>query len=108
MAGEDIIMASQRELKRLHVVQKLIEGTVSQTEAAEMLSLSVRQTVRIVGRVREEGAKGVVHRLRGRESNRKLPAEFKERVIELYRKNYEGFGPTLASEKLLEREIASA
>lgn len=104
MAGEDIIMASQRELKRLHVVQKVIEGTVSQTEAAEMLSLSVRQTVRIVGRVREEGAKGVVHRLRGRESNRKLPAEFKERVIELYRKNYEGFGPTLASEKLLERD----
>src|SRR5512135_2573744 len=69
------IMASQRELKRLHVVQKVIEGTVSETEAAEMLSLSVRQTVRIVGRVREEGAKGVVHRLRGRESNRKLPAD---------------------------------
>ena len=28
----------------------------------------------------------------------------KERVIKLYRKRYEGFGPTLASEKLLERE----
>jgi len=68
MAGKDIIMASQRELKRLHVVQKVLEGSLKQTEAAEMLSLSGRQTGRIVGRIREEGPQGVVHRSRGRES----------------------------------------
>jgi transposase len=104
MAGKDIIMASQRELKRLHIVQKVIEGTLKQTEAAKILSLSSRQTGRVVGRVREEGPQGVVHRSRGRESNRKYPEELKERVIELYRQNYEGFGPTLAQEKLLERD----
>jgi transposase len=104
MAGKDIIMASQRELKRLHIVQKVLEGTLKQTEAAEMLSLSIRQTGRIVIRVIEEGAQGVVHRSRGVESNRKLPQEIKDQVLALYQQNYEGFGPTLAQEKLLERD----
>jgi transposase len=85
-------------------VQEVIEGTLRRTEAAEMLSLSIRQTGRIVGRVREEGPQGAVHQSRGRESNRKYPEELKARVIELYRQNYEGFGPTLAQEKLFERD----
>jgi len=104
MAGRDIIMASQRELKRLHIVQKVIEGSLKQTEAAEMLSLSIRQTGRITLRVKDEGAQGVVHRSRGRESNRKLPQEVKDKVLGLYRQHYRGFGPTLAQEKLLERD----
>lgn len=45
MAGKDII-TSQRELKRLHIVQKVLEDTLKQTVAAEMLSLSIRQTGR--------------------------------------------------------------
>ena len=104
MAEKDIIMASQRELKRLHVVQKVIEGALKQKEAAEMLSLSIRQIGRIILRVKEEGAQGVVHRSRGRQSNRKLPQKIKDQVLGLYRKNYEGFGPTLAQEKLFERD----
>jgi transposase len=104
MAGKDIIMASQRELKRLHIVQKAIEGSLKQTEAAEILSLSIRQTARIIIRVKEEGSQGVVHRSRGRESNRKLPQEVKDQVLELYRQHYAGFGPTLAQEKLIERD----
>ena len=104
MAGKDIIMATQRELKRLHIVQKAIEGSLKQAEVAEMLSLSIRQTGRIVNRVKGEGPQGVVHRSRGRESNRKLPEKVKDQVLELYRQHYEGFGPTLAQEKLLERD----
>jgi len=104
MAGKDIIMATQRELKRLHIVQKVIEGLLKQTEAAELLSLSIRQTGRVVIRVKGEGAQGVVHRSRGRESNRKIPQEIKDRVMVLYRQSYEGFGPTLAQEKLFERD----
>jgi len=104
MAGKDIIVASQRELKRLHIVQKVLEGTLKRMEAAAMLSLSIRQTGRIVRRIKEEGPQGIVHRSRGRASNRKHPQELKDRVIELYRQNYGGFGPTLAQEKLIERD----
>jgi hypothetical protein len=47
---------------------------------------------------------GIVHRLRGRRSNRAVDDTFRCAVIELYRKEYSpDFGPTLASEKLCER-----
>jgi transposase len=104
MAGEDIIMASQEELRRLHVIQKVLEGGLKQVEAAEILSLSSRHIRRVVKRVRGEGQRGIVHRLRGQPSNRKIPDQLKDKVIKLYRTVYKDFGPTLASEKLLERD----
>jgi len=104
MAGKDIVMATQRELRRLHVVQRVLEGSLRRTEAAEMLSLSYRQVGRIVARVREEGPQAVVNRSRGRPSNREISKEIKDRVLNLYLKHYEGFGPTLAQEKLSERD----
>ena len=104
MAGEDIIMASQEELRRLHVIQKVLEGGIRQVGAAEILSLSCRHIRRVVKRVKEEGHRGIVHRSRGRPSNRKIPDQIKDKVIKLYRRNYKDFGPTLASEKLFERD----
>jgi len=96
-------MIRQGELKRLHVIQKVLEGIIKQVEAAEILSLSGRQVRRIVKRIRSKGSRGVIHRSRGRPSKRRISHKIKERVIDLYRTQYKGFGPTLASEKLLER-----
>lgn len=104
MAGKDIIMATQEELRRLHVIERVLEKGLKQVEAAEILSLSCRQIGRMVKRVKKEGQRGIVHRSRGRPSNRKIADQFKEKVIQLYRKGYPGFGPTLACEKLLERD----
>jgi len=103
MAGEDMIMARQGELKRLHVIQKVLERVIKQVEAAEILSLSGRQIRRIVKRIRREGSRGIIHRSRGRPSNRRISHKLKEKVINFYRTQYKDFGPTLASEKLLER-----
>ena len=102
MAGEDIVMFRQGELRRLHVIRKVLEKVVKQVGAAKILGLSYRQVQRCVQRVKVEGDKGVVHKSRGRASNRRLADRLKERVIKLYRKRYKGFGPTLAVEKLLE------
>jgi transposase len=104
MAGKDIIMIRQKELKRLHVIHKVIEGVLTQVEAAGILSLSERQIGRIVKRIREEGDKGIQHRSRGKESNRRLPKKLIERVVWLYQNKYQGFGPTLTAEKLFELE----
>src|SRR4030042_1626903 len=107
MAGEGIIMASQEELRRLHVIQKVLEGGVKQVEAAEILSLSSRHIRRVVKRVQQEGHRGIVHRSRGRPSNRKISDQLKDKVIKPDRVSYKDFGPTLASEKLLERDGVS-
>ena len=102
MAREDMVMASQEELKRLHVVRKVQEKLIKQVEAGEILGLSSRQVRRIGKRVGIEGGRGVMHRSRGRRSNRAFADAVQDGVIELYREKYGGFGPTLAAEKLLE------
>jgi transposase len=104
MAGKDIIQMSLKELKKLKVVQEAIDRHITQKAAASMLGLSERQVRRLVRSVNEEGDKGVVHKARGKPSNRRKPEEVKSKAIKLYKKKYRGFGPTLASEKLMEMD----
>lgn len=102
MAGKDILQMSQRDRTRLHVIPKAIEGLVKQSEAAELLLLSSRHIRRLIKKVREEGDWGIIHKSRGKPSNRSKPKNIKDKAIGLYCQKYEGFGPLLASEKLLE------
>jgi len=104
MAGKDIIMASQKELKRMHVIHRVLEGAITQAKASEMLNMSERQVRRILQRIREEGDKGICHKSRGRQSNRRKPQKLKDKLIKLYRQKYVGFGPTLTAEKLSETD----
>ena len=102
MAKEDMVIMSQKELKRIHVIHKALEKKLKQAQAGALLGLSVRQIRRIIRRVREEGDKGIVHKSRGKPSNRELPKTLKDKAIKLYRDKYWDFGPTLANEKLFE------
>ncbi len=104
MARKDIIMLSQKELRRLGVIQKVLEGMLKQIEAADMLSLSDRQIRRLLKKVKTEGDKGIAHQSRGRASNRKISKRIRDSVIGLYREKLKGFGPTLAAEKVIEME----
>jgi transposase len=101
--GRGIITMSMKEAKRLHLVQKAMEKGITQGEAADMAGLCLRQMQRIVQRVRAEGDPGVCHRARGRKPNNRIPETVKDKAIELCRERYREFGPTLASEKLLEK-----
>ena len=100
MAREDIIMLSRREVNRLHIIKKAIDKEIKQREVAEVLLLTERQIRRLVKRIRKEGDSGIAHKSRGKESNRRIPKKVKNKAIDLYREKYQGFGPTLASEKL--------
>ncbi len=101
----DRIEMSQRERDRLKVLHGLAEGRYSQAKAAQLLRLSVRQVRRLQQRHAEQGDAGLVHRLRGRSSNRQLDAKLRTRVLREYRRRYADFGPTLASEKLAEQGL---
>jgi hypothetical protein len=104
MAGKDIIAMTQQELKRLHIVRKAIDRAITQVEAADIIGICLRQVQRITRAVRLEGDKGVIHKSRGKPSNRALPDKIKDKVLKLCREKYHDFGPTLASEKLFERD----
>ncbi len=104
---QGILTMSQKEADRLSLIKQVDNKNLSIEEAAEIMGISERQTYRILNRVREEGAKGVIHKLRGKKSNRGYPEEIKEKAIKLYRKRYSDYGPTLFSERLVENHKIS-
>lgn len=98
---------SRKERDRLGVMSQLQSGQLTQTQAGTLLGLSSRQVRRIVRRYEQEGDRGLLHRLRGRPSNRKIPQAVRKRALRLIEKRYTDFGPTLASEYLASREKIS-
>ena len=69
-----------------------------------MLNLSTRQIKRLLKAYRAKGAVGLVSKHRGRKGNHRLAQDVKKRVLDLLKTKYKGFGPTLAHEKLVEKE----
>lgn len=104
MTGKDMFAMNQKERRKLHVIRKVIEREMTQVEAGLAINLTSRQIKRLVRRVRIEGDRGVCHRSRGRRSNRSILESTRAKVLNSCKKQYVGFGPTLASEKLLERD----
>ncbi len=102
---EGHLTMSAKERRRKSVFDEVQEDRLTLGEASEKLGLSYRQCRRSYRRFREEEDAGLVHRSRGRPSNRRLPQELRERVVKRYRERYEGFGPTLASEKLAQEGL---
>src|SRR3989339_9393 len=102
MKNEEGILVKTRELKRLKVIEQVIEKRMKQGPAGALLRLSVRQIRRLVGCVKKDGIKVLIHKLRGKTSNRRHEESRREKILNLCRKKYEGFGPTLAQEKLEE------
>lgn len=95
-----ILKMSQKERDRLRILSRVKAGEMIIKKASELLEISYRQCKRIYKRYREEGERGLIHRSRGRPSNRRKNPAIREAVIKRYRERYEGFGPTLACEKL--------
>jgi len=100
----ETILMSRRERHRLEVFSRVRRGEITLVKASELLGVSYRQAKRCFGRYREEGDKGLVHRLRGQPSNRQADAQQKRRILSLYEKKYADYGPTLAAECLGEED----
>lgn len=103
MVREETVQMSVQELRRVHVIRQAMDKAVRQREASEMLGITTRQVRRLIQRVQAEGDAGLVHRGRGKPSNRRHSPAGTARVLRLYATHYRDFGPTLAAEKLVER-----
>jgi transposase len=96
------ITMTDKEVVRFETINNLINNKIRISQAMKTLSLSKRQVKRLRKRVREDGTEGVVHKGRGKPSNRKIDEETKKKVGVLLAKTYSDFGPTFATEKLEE------
>jgi transposase len=89
-------------------MSSVLEGKRTQAEAARLLAVTPRTIRRWKKRLEAEGDAGIIHRLRGRPSNARKSRDLRRQVLRDYAREYEGFGPTLAAEKLTERGLAVA
>ena len=101
---DKLLKMSSKELSRVEVMQKLCEKRMSQKEASAMLHVSTRQIKRLLKTYRKKGAVGLVSKHRGRKGNNRLAEDVKRVALNLLKTQYQGFGPTLAHEKLVEKE----
>lgn len=85
---------------RLTVIEELIEGRINGTTAANRLNLSVRQVKRLKKKFKEKGHEGLIHLSWGKKGLRKTNTHMENKIVNIIRKKYHDFGPTLAWEKL--------
>jgi hypothetical protein len=97
-----VVLMSKRELSRLDVLARLDGDRLTVLAAAGLMNVTPRQTYRLLSRYRGGGASAIANQRRGHPSNNRLPDEVRDHAINLVRKLYPDFGPTLAAEKLEE------
>jgi DNA-binding Lrp family transcriptional regulator len=92
---------SQQERDRLEWLKRARDGKMTQREAAERMGVSDRWVRKLLRRMKKQGDAVVIHRLRGRNSNRKIADKTREAALAILRRpECHDFGPTFAAEQL--------
>ena len=93
---------SRKEAPRPGLLKAALAGRMTNVEGASALGISVRQFQRLKQRFRAKGIGSVPHALRGRPSNRRVPAALTAQIGTLIRTTYERFNDVHVTEKLRE------
>jgi transposase len=104
MAENRIVTMSIEEIKRSEILKMADEKRITQSKGASRLGITERHFRRLLKRYRTQGPEGIISGHRGRTSNNRMPEKKKEKILNKIKKEYYDFGPTLASEKLAERD----
>lgn len=89
-----------RDARRIAVLDKLKEKTMKQGKAAELLGVTVRQVRRLLSRYKRDGARGVIHKLRGLPGNHQADEKILDTALGIVHSKYSDFSITMAHEKL--------
>lgn len=99
-----LIAMSERDLQRIEVLTKVMADRMTLVTAAHVLDLSTRQVRRLLERISAGGAASIRHQAIGRPSNNRICDGVRDYAMAIVRERYADFGPTLAAEKLAERD----
>ena len=99
-----LIAMSERDLQRIEILSKVVDGGMTMVSASHVLDLSTRQVRRLLERMRTGGAASIRHKAIDRPSNNRISDGVRDYAVAIVRERYADFGPTLAAEKLAERD----
>lgn len=98
----------EEELETMKILERIKNKEVTQEEAGKLLKLSKRQVGRKLKRYKEEGNVGLIHKGRGKRSNRAIPKEIIDKMIEAITTKYLMLkdlpGPTFIADQLSKNE----
>ena len=97
-----ILPMSLRQLNHLDILRRAERSELTQIKAATLLKVTDRTVRRQLTKLGQEGPSFLRHKLNGRRSGNRLSNQAEQKIKMLLRTKYPDFGPTLASEKLLE------
>jgi hypothetical protein len=103
MTTNRILTMSKEEIKRSEILRMADEKRITQSQGARRIGITPRHFRRLLHRYREQGPEGIISGHRGKPSNNRIPTEKRKKILENIHADYADFGPTLASEKLWER-----
>ena len=102
-----LVSMSDKELKRLSVLQEICDQRITQSQAAQLLLLHISecQVRRLLQKYKVQGPAVLAHTGRGQTSNSRLSEELRLKCLNIVSDQLHGFGPTLAHEKLIQQEL---
>lgn len=93
---------SKAEARRITVIEELTAGRISNAQAAQLLSLSVRQIMRLKREAAANGTMAVLHKSRGRKPVNALEPNLVAKVIEICTSCLKGYNFCHAADVLVE------
>ena len=79
------------ELKRIDNIKKVINGELTQKDASIKMGITDRQVRRLITKFKSEGELGLIHKNRGKLSDKKIPIEVANQIIDDYLNNYPNY-----------------
>ncbi|AER66042.1 hypothetical protein Tlie_0303 [Thermovirga lienii DSM 17291] len=103
MSRGDVYL-SEKESRRVYVMERLLEGVVTVKDASCVLGLSERQIKRLKAGVKERGIAALAHGNRGRKPKHATPKEVKEAIVGFAVGKYSGASYQHMSELMKEHD----
>jgi len=105
--GKEDIFLSQKESRRVYVMEQVIQGKITVRQAARVLGLSERQIKRLKAGIKERGIAALAHGNRGRKPKHAVPDDVKTCIVELALEEYRDASYQHMSELLAEHKAIS-
>jgi len=101
---EGLITLSQKQVKKLEVMNRFIDKSITRQQAAEFLGLSPRQITRIKKGMIASGPESLIHKNTGRKPAHAISDEIKEIILLIYSKPEFQAANFLHFNEILEKE----
>src|SRR3954454_14774226 len=99
-----VLSMSRAQIDRVHVLKDLLAERIRPSEAAQLMGVTRRRVFRLLKAYHAGGPAALISKKRGKPSNRAYPAIVRTEAMALIKAKYGDFGPTLAAQKLSERQ----